>query len=378
MNRVQVYRLGRVEYADGLTLQQQFSDARRAGVVDDTLLLLEHPPVLTMGRAAKLTNIVAPEAELARRGVRVFETDRGGDVTYHGPGQLVGYPLLFLPPGKQDVRRYVRSLEEIIIRTLADFGLTAERIEKWPGVWLRESRAGGPRKICALGVHLSRWHTRHGFALNLAPNLEHFRLIVPCGITEAGVTSMQAELGQAPTEDAVVARLTTHFAEVFECELVNAAPPPRTVSVVVTGGGPGEARVLALQRVPSRGGFWQPVTGRVEAGEGPAETAARELNEETGFAGPVRPLGYAHAFAWGEPPRGPGTEGDPGLYTRAPVVAQETAFAAQVEGLPEPRLSPQEHDAWAWLRPDEALERFPYEGLRVATRAALAGVREGA
>lgn len=354
MSVVTWHRLGRVEYADGLTLQGQFQAARRADAVTDTLLLLEHPPVLTLGRGAKGGNIVASPAQLAAQGVRVFETDRGGDVTYHGPGQLVGYPLLHLPPGRQDVRRYVRNLEEVILRTLEDFSLAATRIEKWPGVWIEASRLGGPRKICALGVHLSRWYTRHGFALNVQPDLGHFELIIPCGISEAGVTSMTAELGAPVRREDVEPIVAKHFGEVFEAELREAEPPAQTISVVVTRD---DGRVLLLQRVPERGGFWQLVTGRVEPGETPAQAAQRELGEETGLSSPVRPLDYVHAFAWGE--------------ATPPIVAREHAFAA-VAPSGEVRLRPAEHQAFDWVPVPEALERLPFEGLREAVRRAQA------
>jgi len=356
MNVVTWHRLGRVEYADGLELQRQFQAARRADAVTDTLLLLEHPPVLTLGRGAKEGNIVAAPEVLAAEGVTVHETDRGGDVTYHGPGQLVGYPLLHLGPGRQDVRRYMRSLEEVIVRALKDFGLAGTRIEKWPGVWVAESRRGGPRKICALGVHLSRWYTRHGFALNVAPRLEHFGLIIPCGIREAGVTSMAEELGRALTLADVEPVVARHFGDVFESELREAEPPAKTVSVAVTRD---DGKVLALRRVPERGGFWQIVTGRVEAGEDVRAAAAREVREETGLSLEVRPLDYVHAFAWGE--------------AAPPKVARETAFAARAPPDAAIRLAPSEHDAFEWVTLEAFEARVPYEGLRVAARLALAG-----
>ncbi len=140
-------------------------------------------------------------------------------MTYHGPGQIVGYPIMFLPPGRQDVRRYVRSLEQVAIDALADFGISAVRIDRWPGVWIEKSRDGGPRKICALGVHLSRWYTRHGFALNVDPQMDHFDLIHPCGITEAGVTSMRRELEQPVDMTEVELRLVHHFGRIFETDM---------------------------------------------------------------------------------------------------------------------------------------------------------------
>jgi lipoyl(octanoyl) transferase len=351
---VQCHRLGRVEYGDGLELQRQFQEARRAGTSPDSLLLLEHPPVLTLGRGAEEANILLPKSALEEQGVEVFETDRGGDVTYHGPGQIVGYPILYLQPGRQDVRKYVRAIEELMIRTVADWGLTATRIEKWPGVWIAESRRGGPRKIAALGVHLSRWYTKHGFALNVRTNLDHFGLIVPCGIREAGVTSMADELQREVKPAEVEERIAHHFRDVFDCE-VGPAPAPRlTVCVVVRNE---RGQVLLLQRTEARGGFWQPVTGKVEAGEAPQAAAQRELLEETGFSAPVRPLGYEHAFALGN---GSGP---------APQVLRETAFVTHAAG--EVRTDPQEHQAHAWLSPAEALARVPHAGLAKAIRLAL-------
>jgi lipoyl(octanoyl) transferase len=349
---VTAWSLGRVEYPDGLELQRQFIESRRAELAGDTLLLLEHPAVLTLGRGAKSANILTPADQLAALGVEVHETDRGGDVTYHGPGQLVGYPLLHLGPGRQDVRKYVRSIEALIIRTLADFDIAATRLEKWPGVWVEHSRAGGPRKICALGVHLSRWYTTHGFALNVDPDLRHFELIIPCGIREAGVTSMRAELGQHFELSDVIPSLTRHFGEVFECEVVSAAPASSTVCVVISDG----ARVLLLRRVPARGGFWQPVTGRVEQGEALAAAARRELEEETGLRVDLMPLGTPHAFAWGD--------------ARPPRLGHETAFLARVAPGTLPRLS-DEHDAFEWLGRADALARVPFAGFKRAIALAL-------
>jgi lipoyl(octanoyl) transferase len=348
------HALGRVEYEDGLELQRQLQAARRDGTVGDTLLLLEHPPVLTLGRGAKAANIITPKPRLEALGVEVFETDRGGDVTYHGPGQVVGYPLLYLPPGRQDVRRYVRSIEEVIIRTLADFGVEATRFPQWPGVWVAQSRRGGPRKICALGVHLSRWYTRHGFALNVAPDLSHFELIVPCGIREAGVTSMAEELGRPVTVGEVLPRLVTRFGEVFECEVQAAPPRPQTVAVVVVRE---DGKVLLLRRTEARGGFWQPVTGRVEPAELPLQTAQRELREETGLEAPVRDLGAAHAFAWGD--------------QRPPMIATEHLFAARAPWGFSPRLDVGEHDAFEWVDAAEARARVPFAGLRRALALAV-------
>jgi len=357
VNTLTVYRLGRVEYEDGLALMERFADARRQGLVGDSLLLLEHPPVLTLGRGAKRENILATDEQLAAEGVEIFETNRGGDVTYHGPGQVVGYPIFLLPKPRQDVRRYVRDVEGCIIRTLAEYGLEAGTIPKWPGVWLGGEGSPDARKIAAIGVHISRWLTTHGFALNVNTHLPHFQLIVPCGIREAGVTSMQRELRHIVSVPDVEEALARHFASVFESERRDAEVSMRTVSVTVVRGQGPQARVLVLRRTAERGGFWQTITGRVEPGETPEQAAARELAEETGLNLPVRALDYRHAFALAEllPPR----------------LAEETAFATWCPEGQEARLGP-EHDAHEWLEAPAALQRLPFQGLREGVKRALA------
>jgi len=197
-----VRRLGRVEYTAALELQKQLVEDRRAGRIGDTLLLLEHPPVITLGVKArgKPTNIVASPEQLAAAGVAVFDTGRGGDVTYHGPGQLVGYPIFDLTPDRCDVHRYVRDLEEVLIRAVNAFGVTGVRVPGLTGVWV--GPAGGEEKLAAIGVRISRWITSHGFALNVSPDLRHFGLIVPCGIADRGTTSLERLLGRpVPMED---------------------------------------------------------------------------------------------------------------------------------------------------------------------------------
>ena len=185
------------------------------------LLLLEHPHVYTLGRNASAADVLASAAWLRQRGIEVEESDRGGQVTYHGPGQLVGYPILDLSPDRRDVRRYVRDLEEVLIRTLAGFGIAGE---VRPGAALIGVWAGG-EKIAAIGVHLSRWITTHGFALNVAPDLSLYAGIVPCGLRQEGVTSMARLLGTAPPLAVVAAQLAGHFADVFARRLVAGAPP---------------------------------------------------------------------------------------------------------------------------------------------------------
>ena len=209
-------QLGRIDYASALQLQQQLATDRKQGLVPDQLLLLEHPHVITLGRNGNMENLLADDDILARAGISFYPTDRGGDVTYHGPGQLVGYPILDLRDWKRDVGAYVRAVEETIILTLAEYGIEAGRIPKLTGVWV------GERKIAAIGVHLSRWVTSHGFALNVSTDLSYFQYIVPCGLTKP-VTSMAA-LGVRASLDEVGAKLAVHFARIFDCEMLEETP----------------------------------------------------------------------------------------------------------------------------------------------------------
>jgi lipoyl(octanoyl) transferase len=214
MRELTVQRLGLIPYADALELQRALVEERKAGRIPDTLLLLQHPHVITIGvRKDGAANIVASSSRLAELGVEVFETGRGGDVTYHGPGQLVGYPILDLRPNRQDVHKYVRDLEEVMIRVCGDFGIEAGRVAGLSGTWVRSEKIG------AIGVRISRWITSHGFAFNVDTNLDYFRLIVPCGISDRGVTSLAALIGTAPAVADVEDRFLQHFANVFEREV---------------------------------------------------------------------------------------------------------------------------------------------------------------
>ena len=210
MTGLDVRRLGLVPYADGLELQRQLVEDRKADRIPDTLLLLQHPHVVTIGvKKDGRSHILVTPAELASRGVEVFETGRGGDVTYHGPGQIVGYPIMDLNPDRRDVHRYVRDLEEVMIRVCADYGVTAGRIKGFSGAWIDEAKIG------AIGVRISRWITSHGFAFNVTTDVDFFNLIVPCGIADRGVTSLERELGRSVMIDEVENHVVDHFAKVF-------------------------------------------------------------------------------------------------------------------------------------------------------------------
>ncbi len=223
-------QLGRMTYADAWAYQTELHEAVKARkiaqrkearpdyVQEHHLLFVEHPPVYTLGKSGSVDHLLLSEGELAAGGFTYHKINRGGDITYHGPGQLVVYPILDLDEFFTDVHRYVRSLEEVIIRTLADYGLAAERMDGYTGVWLPQTDVLPARKICAIGVHLSRWVTLHGLAFNIDPDLSHFRNIIPCGIAEdnKAVTSLSLELGRVPDRTEVEGKVRGYFREVFE------------------------------------------------------------------------------------------------------------------------------------------------------------------
>src|ERR1700689_5046750 len=223
---VSLLHLGRLDYATALALQQRLCALRQQEQIGDVLLLVKHPPVLTLGRNAHREHVVASDELLARRGISLFETNRGGDVTYHGPGQLVGYPILnlrgFTPP--IGIVEYLRKLEEVLIRACADYGVLSQRAAGRAGVWTMPGGTVAEKKIAALGVHVSRGVTSHGFALNVTTDLHDFDLIVPCGIRDRGVTSMETEVDTqmrpVPTLDQMANSVARHFGRVFARQVV--------------------------------------------------------------------------------------------------------------------------------------------------------------
>lgn len=214
--RCEVASLGRMRYAEAFELQRDLVERRKRGEIADQLLFVEHPHVLTLGRNGRMENVLADENILRRAGIEFHESDRGGDVTYHGPGQVVGYAIFDLREWRRDVGAYVRTMEQAIIDALAQFGIAGERDTSATGVWV------GGAKIAAIGVHISRWVTSHGFALNLTTDLRYFQYIVPCGLTRP-VTSMEA-LGRAARRDEVERKLARHFGARFDLEIVQAVP----------------------------------------------------------------------------------------------------------------------------------------------------------
>lgn len=352
------YDLGQVEYEDGAQLQKAFALARTERLQKDVLLLLEHSPTVTLGKRTPPEHLLTSREKLADKGVKVFETERGGDVTCHMPGQIVAYPIFKLSPDRCDVRRYVRDLEEVMLRTLAGFSIQAHRVEGKPGVFLGEG--GSLRKIGAVGIHMSRWITSHGLSLNVSNRLDLFGHIVPCGLRGCGVTSMAHELKKPPPLRAVQQLLVRNFARQFDACLERGRFSLRTVSVSILRRISGDFEVLLLKRHPNRGDYWQPVTGSIERGETPAACAVRELREESGMSGRVWDLGYTHSFLFGEP-----------KPSRIPRVFQETAFWTLAQGDAPITLDPREHCTYAWTPWQRALEMVPHPGLRAAIGKAV-------
>jgi lipoyl(octanoyl) transferase len=348
MRTCELRNLHLVTYENGIHLQQKLVGLRQSDAIPDQLLLLEHPPVITLGRGGDAGNLLASSDVLRAHRVRFYETTRGGDITYHGPGQIVGYPILHLGDGNRDVRKYVTRLEEVLIRTVAEYGITAMRAEGKRGIWV------GGDKIAAIGVRIARWVTSHGFALNVNTNLEHFRLITPCGIRDSGVTSIAKEIGREVPIEEVRAIVTAKFAEVFERDMVARQETLRLVKVVVHD----RDRVLLLHRRPERGNFWQPITGSMEHDEAPIDTARREIVEETGNPGEPEDLQLCQSFMIES------------QYLEAryptPIIATEIGFVASLSADAPIQIDAEEHDDFGWFTFGEAYERIRWTDDREA------------
>jgi lipoyl(octanoyl) transferase len=360
---VRIYRLGLVEYDAGLRLQEIYHAARVARQAPDALFLLSHPPVVTLGRGADRRHVLVPEEDLRRGGILLFETGRGGDVTFHGPSQLIGYPIMDLRPDRMDVGRYLRDLEEVLILALGDLGVEGRRDPGATGVWV------GDEKVAAIGVRVARWVTSHGFALNVGRDLEGFRAIVPCGLQGRGVTSLSLLLGREVSFAEADEAVSVRFCEVFGRSAEAAGVARESAQVWISRGERERRRFLLLHRAEARGAIWQPVTGSREGGESLEQCARREVMEETGFTlGGVADLDYAQTFAV-----------DP-RFIGAPVpeftLNREYAFAAEAPGSSEPRLDPKEHDAAHWATAEEALRMVFFEANRVSLRRVISGAIE--
>jgi len=352
----QIRRLGHVLYSAGLRMQRAMAEYVQQPGRPDQILVLEHNPVFTLGRNASRADIHVTDPFLADKGVEVHEIDRGGQVTYHGPGQVVVYPVCNLGGGREDVSRLVRGLEEAMIRTAADFGARAFRLDGYPGVWADTPR--GLEKLGALGLHLHRWITTHGIAFNVDPDLARFRWITPCGITDKGVCSLRTLLGAGcPTWDQAADRLQAHLGDLLGLP-VPADPPSRSISALTWRRGPAGPELLVMLRRPDHGLWWSSVTGMMEPGETPEQAALRELREETGLEGALEPLEFQHSF-WMDP-------AILGLPPGEPRFNTERCFHVEVAAGALVDLSPDEHTEYRWCPFPEARELMRWEGSKAA------------
>ena len=360
----QLRRFGRVFYTAGLRMQKALAEYVKDAANPDQLVMLSHNPVFTLGRNASTADIhISPEF-CEQRGVEIHQTDRGGEVTYHGPGQIVVYPICNLGGGRQDVGRLVRGLEEAMIRTAGDFGVAADRLKGAPGIWVDTSgfrKGGGLEKLGAVGLHLRRWITTHGIAFNVEPNLAHFEWITPCGFTDKGVCSLRSLLGEAaPGFETAADHLQQHLCECLGLDIRSSNPSSQSVNALTWRRGPDGPEILMMLRVPSHGLWWQSVTGMMEPSESCEETAHRELKEETGLIGKLTPLPLKHSF-WVDSSIIHFPDPEPRLNS-------ETCFHMEVPRDSPVRLAPDEHSEFKWCGFQEAHELMRWEGSKAALR----------
>ena len=355
----QFRRLGMVLYSAGLIMQKALAGHVQAAGKPDQILILEHNPVYTLGRGAARTDIHMSSEFLAENGIEVHQTDRGGQVTYHGPGQVVIYPICNLKNGRQSVGRFIRGLEQAMINSARDFGVDAARLDGHPGAWVNTKL--GPEKIGAIGVHLSRWISTHGIAFNLDPRMEHFGWITPCGISDKGVCSLSSILGDGcPSREETETSLARHLSEILAFDPAPVADPSERVSALVWRRSFGGPEVLMLLRCHSNS-VWRPgITVMAENGETPEAAVIRKTLEECGLGGELRPLGFRHAFLMD--PRVAKTIGD------EPQFCSENCFHIEVAPDAAVSLNPKEHSGYRWCAPSEAMQLMAWDGSKTALK----------
>ncbi|MBP1626412.1 MAG: lipB [Holophagaceae bacterium] len=350
----QFHRLGPVLYPAGLAMQRAMAERVMAGDPDQ-ILVLEHDAVYTLGRNATPADIHVNASFLQEAGIEVHRVDRGGQVTYHGPGQVVVYPICDLRRGGLDVGRFVHGLEEAMIRTALGFGVKAERMPGRPGIWV------GDQKLGALGIHLRRWVSTHGLAFNVAPDLGPFGWITPCGMADKGVCSLRSLLGEdCPSWDHAADRLVANLVDVLHLEHRPVPVPTQSVSATTWRRGPAGPEVLIMLRQPEDGLWWSSVTGMVEPGESLQEAAIREVLEETGLVGRLAPLDFSHSFFID--PQSLGLLGGEAHFNR------ETCFQVEVSRDSVLDLNLEEHSTCRWCSLEEALELVRWDGAKKAIR----------
>ena len=355
----QLRRFGLVFYTAGLRMQKALAEHLKDAANPDQLVMLSHNPVFTLGRNASAADIHVSQEFCEQHGLEIQQTDRGGEVTYHGPGQIVVYPICNLAGGRQDVGRLVRGLEEAMIRTAAGFGVTADRLKGAPGIWVDTPR--GLEKLGAVGLHLRRWITTHGIAFNVEPNLAHFGWITPCGFTDKGVCSLRSLMGDAaPDFETAADLLQQHLCECLGLDILPSRPASQSVNALTWRRGTEGPEILMMLRVPTHGLWWQSVTGMMEPGESCEETAHRELKEETGLNGNLTPLPLKHSF-WVDSSIIHFPDPEPRFNT-------ETCFHMEVPGGAPVHLAPDEHSEFKWCGFEEAHDLMRWEGSKAALR----------
>jgi len=358
----QFRHFGRVLYGAGLRMQRELADYVRDTDHPDQILLLEHNPVFTLGRSAARSDVHVSDEFLSKNGVELHKIDRGGQVTYHGPGQIVVYPICNLRGGRQDVGRLVRGLEQAMIDTSKDFGVIADRLNGYPGIWVDTRR--GLEKLGAVGIHLKRWVSTHGIAFNIDPCMSHFQWITPCGITDKGVCSLRTLLGdECPPWNDVRTSLARHLAEILALDPVTVSEPSQSISVTVSRSGSRGTEILMLLSRPSEGQCWSGITGMLRIGESPEIAAHREVVKKTGLHGNLVPMELQHSF-WLEPTIY-------GIHSDEPLFNTETCFQMEVSADSRVALNATEHCEYRWCTPNEALALMSWDSSKSALNSLL-------
>jgi lipoyl(octanoyl) transferase len=351
---VTYHDLGRVHYRAGERIQELLEQDTRLGNRQH-LIALEHNPVFTFGKNADRSNLLWDKERLILKRIQLFETSRGGDITYHGPGQIVIYPIVNLQKIGITLGDFVRGLEESMIRTADRFGIRSQRIKGNSGVWVKTN--SGFSKLGALGLHVSKWITTHGIAFNVNPELGHYLGINPCGFEDRGVVSIYSLLeNDAPSIDEVKNLLVNEIRNQFGLKLLQSPSPTLSISVIVYRETSDGIEILMMRRVPRDGGWWQSVTGMIDPEESKEHAAGREVFEETGLTGDLIDLDYQHTFVLPKP------------QLQLPYIfnVEHCFIFKPSEPLQPVRLSPLEHDSYRWVTVEEAKLLTPWDGMRIA------------
>lgn len=348
-----LHNLGKVHYRASLRMQT-IAKQKAKDLGEQHIFFLEHNPVYTLGKFASSENLLWDTNQIEIHGIQKFDTDRGGDITYHGPGQIVIYPIMNLQLLGCKLGDFIRTLENVMIQTAATFNVNAQRLQGDSGVWVVNGH--GFDKLGAIGLHVSHWITSHGLAFNVSPNLDHYKGINACGFKERGVVSLQSLLGsKAPSVQRVKEELLRNFKTSFNLEYLNPEASSKSISCIVYCRRDGVLQILMMKRVERDGGWWQSVTGMMDANETIHETAQREVFEETGITGKLLDLEYDHIFAL------------PVVDSSQPLrLINEHCLGLEVEKHDGVKLNPAEHDEFTWVDVNTAKAMTPWDGMRIA------------